>query len=62
METTFMDDAEEASLSVDAICEMAAVINETYGKIMRIPKHLYGEKDQRNRPHDHFQAQILCNS
>ncbi len=38
-----MDDAEEASLSVDAICEMAAVINETYGKIMRIPKHLYGE-------------------
>ncbi len=38
-----MDDAEEASLSVSAICEMAAVMDETYGKIMRIPKHLYGE-------------------
>lgn len=43
METNFMDDAEEASLSVSAICEMAAVMDETYGKIMRIPKHLYGE-------------------
>jgi hypothetical protein len=23
---------------------------------------LFFKKDQRNRPHDHFQAQILCNS
>jgi hypothetical protein len=43
MNKTVIDDAEEASLSVASICEMAATMNETYKKIMRIPKHLYGE-------------------
>lgn len=43
MDTTLIDDAEEASLSVAAVCEMAATMNETYEKMMRIPKHLYGE-------------------
>lgn len=43
MNKTVIDDAEEASLSPAAICELAATMNETYGKIMRIPKHLYGE-------------------
>ena len=43
MVTTLIDDAEEASLSVAAVCKMAATMNETYEKMMRIPKHLYGE-------------------
>ena len=43
MNTTIIDDAEEASLSVAAICEMVAMMDEAYGKMMRIPKHLYGE-------------------
>lgn len=43
METTLIDDAEEASLTVATVCEMAATMNETYEKMMRIPKHLYGE-------------------
>ena len=43
MNTTIIDDAEEASLSVAAICEMVAMMDEAYGKMMCIPKHLYGE-------------------
>jgi hypothetical protein len=43
MNTTIIDDAEEASLSVAAICEVVAMMDEAYGKMMRIPKHLYGE-------------------
>ena len=43
METTLIDDDEEASLTVATVCEMAATMNETYEKMMRIPKHLYGE-------------------
>lgn len=43
MQTTVIEDAEEASLSVAAVCEMAATMNETYEKMMRIPMHLYGE-------------------
>ena len=43
MNTTIIDDAEEASLSVAAICEVVAMMDEAYGKMMCIPKHLYGE-------------------
>ena len=43
MDTNFIDDAEEASLSVAAICEMAATMTETYKKMKQIPKHLYGQ-------------------
>ena len=43
MDTTLIDDDEEASLTVATVCEMAATMNETYEKMMRIPKHLYGE-------------------
>ena len=43
MQTTTFEDAEEASITLDAICEMAATMNETYEKMKRIPKHLYGQ-------------------
>ena len=43
MNSTIIDDAEEASITLDAICEMAATMNETYEKMKRIPKHLYGQ-------------------
>ncbi len=43
MNTTIIEDAEEASITLDAICEMAATMNETYEKMKRIPKHLYGQ-------------------
>ena len=43
MNTTIIDDAEGASLTLDAISEMAATMNETYKKMKMIPKHLYGE-------------------
>ena len=43
MQTTPFDDAEEASITLNAICEMAATMNETYEKMKRIPKHLYGQ-------------------
>jgi len=39
----FIDDAEDASMSVAEVSEMATAMNETYEKMMRIPKHLYGE-------------------
>lgn len=34
---------EETSFSLDAICEMAATMSETYKKMKRIPKHMYGQ-------------------
>jgi hypothetical protein len=43
MNSTIIDDAEEASITLDAICEMAATMNETYEKMKRSPKHLYGQ-------------------
>ena len=43
MNKTVIEDAEEASFSLDAICEMAVVLNETYEKMKKIPKHLYGQ-------------------
>ena len=43
MNSTIIDDAEEALITLDAICEMAATMNETYEKMKRIPKHLYGQ-------------------
>ena len=43
MNTTIIEDAEEASLTLDAISEMVETMNETYKKMKMIPKHLYGE-------------------
>ena len=43
MNTTIIDDAEGASLTLDAISEMVETMNETYKKMKMIPKHLYGE-------------------
>ena len=40
IQENFTEDAEEASLTVAAICEMAATMEETYGKMMRMPKQI----------------------
>lgn len=43
MITTNLKDPNEASISLEAISEMAETMNETYEQMKRIPKHLYGQ-------------------
>ena len=43
MITTNFKDANEASISLEAISEMAETMNEIYEQMKRIPKHLYGQ-------------------
>lgn len=49
MQLTQVEDANEASFSLDAICEMAATMDETYEKMKKIPKHLCGQYYLRER-------------
>jgi len=43
MTLTNLEDANEASISLEAISEMAETMNEIYEQMKRIPKHLYGQ-------------------